>query len=90
MLAVKRTIVFLVGRSRLSLRSVGPVVDDFYEVNVSEGREFSYNELSELERIKRCPDGFVSSFMFDEIRPYALPFFEKESLNTEGDLVDYE
>ena len=84
MLAVRRTIVFLVGRSKLSLDSVDSVVDDFIETSVFDGREFSCGELSELERIKECPDYLVSSPMFDEIRPYALPFFEKESLKSRG------
>ena len=50
--------------------------------SLSKGREFSVGDLVELDKIVSCPRFFVSSKMFEKIRPYALPFFEKESLKS--------
>ncbi len=88
LLAGNRTIIFLVGRSRLSVFAVDSVVDDFYETSLSNGGQFSNDELDELKRIKDCPSFLVRSEMFDRIRPYALPFFEKESLKSRRGLIE--
>ena len=64
-------------------------VEDFYKASVDGGRDFSDTELSELEKIKKCPKLLESSTMLGEIRPYALPFFQKESLNSGRNLVNH-
>ena len=89
MLAGNCKIIFLVGRDKLSLTRVGYVVEDFYKASVDGGRDFSDTELSELEKIKKCPKLLESSTMLGEIRPYALPFFQKESLNSGRNLVNH-
>ena len=71
----------LVGKNALSRDKVGFVIDDFCD-----GRNLLFEELSEIEKIRDNPDLLLSSFMLGDIRLYALPFFEKESLKTERGL----
>jgi len=83
------TIIFLVGKGKLSLRHVGQVVEDFYECQRESGRVFSFCELRELVKIRKNPNSFCENPMLDEIRPYALPFLRKENLKREGSLCIY-
>ena len=69
-----------VGKSKLRISDVENVVRDFYKDKHREGKIFSFKELGELIKIRRCPDYFCESFVFSEISNYALPFFKEESL----------
>lgn len=82
MLALRRTIVFLVHGNKLRISYVEDVIRDFYEDKKEDGRSFSFGELRELVRVIRSPDYFCKSSMFEEFGHYALPFIEKKSLKS--------
>lgn len=82
MLAGDRTIVFLVGKSKLRFSEVEYIVRDFYEDKKQSGKVFSFCELRELIKMLRNPNYFYKSFMFKEVLPYVLPFLEEESFKS--------
>ena len=64
--------------SRLRISRIAAVLDDFIEdQRIMYGREFSGDELGEIERLRGRPQDFVESFMYDELDPYALLYFER-------------
>lgn len=87
MLALCRTIVFLVRGSFLRFSNVERVVRDFYEDSIEEGHYFSFEEIKEIGSVIKDPFYFCGSYLFEEFFPYALPFFEKETLKRTEDYL---
>jgi hypothetical protein len=64
--------------NRLRISRIGTLLDEFIEdQQMTYDREFSDVELNEIERLRRQPRDFVGSFMYEELDPYALVYFER-------------
>jgi hypothetical protein len=75
LLAPKATILFLIGNRRLLLSRIPHILEDFLEDKFN---VLSLAELNELERIKTRPDKIEKSYLFSQLKYYALPFYSRD------------
>ena len=70
-------IIFLVNGGWLAVSRVGLVLDDFVECYNEEGKHISEEDLREIDRLRHAPRDLAESYLFEQIKPFVLPFYRK-------------
>lgn len=78
----KSLITFLVFNSKLKVSKTNYVIQDFIEDKHEKGRFFNFDELKELRNIVLNGNDLTNSFMYEEIKPYVLPFLDRKNSKT--------
>ncbi|MBU0957717.1 MAG: hypothetical protein KKF56_02805 [Nanoarchaeota archaeon] len=75
MLTLTSLITSLIKGSTLFLSKVSYVLDDFIE---DKDGTLSNQDHKELNRLRLNPQELTTSYIFNRIEPYILPFYKKE------------